>query len=142
MFQLPVIPNKAPTPCTACPYAKGHQLSFLVSTSSICNPLDLVYSDVWGHSPTLSINGNHYYVSFIYAFSRFTWVFSNQSKFDVMPIFLNSKFKVFKQIGVVNIAVSTLIFNLLASSIISHVLTQTNNKDVLKRNTFISLTLH
>jgi hypothetical protein len=88
MFQFPIISNKAASPCTACPQAKGHQLPFLVSTSRICNPLDLVYSDVWGPSPTLSINGNHYYVFFIDAFSHFTWVFPIQSKFDVKPIFL------------------------------------------------------
>jgi hypothetical protein len=63
-------------------------LPFSVSTSIICNPLDLIYSDIWGPSPTLSINGNHYYVLFIDAFSHFTWVFPIQSKYDVMPIFL------------------------------------------------------
>jgi hypothetical protein len=83
MFQLPVINNKASSPCTACPQAKGHQLPFLVSISTICQPLDLVYSDVWGPSPTLSMNGNRYYVSFIDAFSRYTWVFPIQSKSDV-----------------------------------------------------------
>jgi hypothetical protein len=45
-FHLPVIPNKASTPCTACPQAKGHQLSFSVYNSSLCNPLDLIYSNV------------------------------------------------------------------------------------------------
>jgi hypothetical protein len=53
--------------------AKGHQLPFSLSTTSICNPLELLYSDVWGPSPTLSLNGNRYYVSFIDAFSWFTW---------------------------------------------------------------------
>jgi hypothetical protein len=52
--------------------AKGHQLPFSVSTSSLCNPLDLIFSDVWGPSPTLSINGNRDYVSVIDTFSRFT----------------------------------------------------------------------
>jgi hypothetical protein len=87
MFQLSVINNKAPSPCTACPQAKGHQLPFLVSIFTICKPLDLVYSDVWGPSPTLSINGNRYYVSFIDAFSRYTWVFPIQSKSNLNPPF-------------------------------------------------------
>jgi hypothetical protein len=60
-FQLPVSTNKAQSPCTACPQAKGNQLPFSRSTTTICNPLDLVYSDVWGPSPTLSINGNRFY---------------------------------------------------------------------------------
>jgi hypothetical protein len=50
-FQLPVLSNKASSvPCTVCPQAKGHQLLFSVSKTYICNPLDLIYSDVWGLS--------------------------------------------------------------------------------------------
>jgi hypothetical protein len=45
-FQLPVSTNKAHAPCTTCPQAKGHQLPFSRSTTTICNPLDLVYSNV------------------------------------------------------------------------------------------------
>jgi len=88
-FQLPVLSNKAPAPCNVCPQAKGHQLPFSASQTSICNPLDLIYSDVWGPSPTISINGNRFYVSFVDAFSRFTWVYPIQSKSDVMQVFLN-----------------------------------------------------
>jgi hypothetical protein len=63
--------------------------SFSVSKTSICNPLDLIYSDVWGPSPTISINGNMFYVSFVDAFSQFTWVYPIQAKFDVTQVFLN-----------------------------------------------------
>jgi len=87
-FQYPFNSNKVSIPCKICPQAKGHQLPFSFSTSSICKPLELVYSDVWGPSPTLSINGNRFYVSFIDAYSRYTWVFPIQAKFDVMPTFL------------------------------------------------------
>jgi hypothetical protein len=45
-FQLPVSSHKALQPCTACPQAKVHQLPFSLSTTSICNPLKLLYSDV------------------------------------------------------------------------------------------------
>jgi hypothetical protein len=38
-FHLPVVPNKASNPCTACSQAKGHS----VSTSSVCNPSDLIF---------------------------------------------------------------------------------------------------
>jgi len=75
-------------PCPVCPQAKGHQLPFSVSTTSMCNPLDLIYSDVWGPSPSISINGNRFYVSFVDAFSRFTWVYPIQAKSDVMPVFI------------------------------------------------------
>jgi hypothetical protein len=68
-FQLPVSNHKALQPCTAYPQAKGYQFSSSISTTSISNPLELLYSNVWGLFPTLSINGNRYYVSFIDAFS-------------------------------------------------------------------------
>jgi hypothetical protein len=34
------------------------------------------------------INGNRFYVSFIDAYSRYTWFYPIQAKFDVMPTFL------------------------------------------------------
>jgi hypothetical protein len=87
-FQLPILSNKATVPCPVCPQAKGHQLPFSVSQTSVCNPLDLIYSDVWGPSPSISINGNRFYVSFVDAFSRFTWVYPIQAKSDVMQVFI------------------------------------------------------
>jgi hypothetical protein len=62
-FMLPIKFNKNCGLYSVCPIAKGHQLPFYDSSSSICNPLDLIYSNVWGPSPVLSINGNRYYVS-------------------------------------------------------------------------------
>lgn len=127
--------------------AKGHQLSFSVSTSSLCNPLDLIFSDVWGPSPPLSINGNRDYVSVIDTFSRFTWVFPIQSKSDGMPMFLKFQAMVAR---LLNSKIESVqidwggpgdeyrnlpIFNPLASSIAFYVLTRINNKDALKENT-------
>jgi hypothetical protein len=45
-FQLPILSNKATSPCTTCPQVNGHQLPFSASNSHICNPLDLIYTDV------------------------------------------------------------------------------------------------
>jgi hypothetical protein len=84
-FKLPILSNNALPPC---PQAKGHQLPFSISTTKICNPLELLYYNVWGPSPTLSINGNRYYVSFVDAFTCFTWVYPIQSKSEVMPVFI------------------------------------------------------
>jgi len=87
-FKLPVISNKAQPFCSACAQAKGHQLPFYPTISKVCKPLQLIHSDVWGPSPTISINGNRYYVSFVDVFTRYTWVFPIQAKSDVMPTFL------------------------------------------------------
>jgi hypothetical protein len=67
-------------------------LPFYPSISKVCKPLQLIHSDVWGPSPTISVNGNRYYVSFINVFTRYTWVFPIQTKSDVMSTFL--KFQV------------------------------------------------
>jgi hypothetical protein len=66
------------TPCVlGAPYA-----GFLIKLHF------LIKKDVWGPSPTLFINGNRYYVSFIDAFSWFTWVFPIRLKSDVMSVFI------------------------------------------------------
>lgn len=52
------------------------------------SPLELVFSDVWGPSPVVSHIGNKYYVTFIDAFSRFTWPYPIQCKYDVYPTFM------------------------------------------------------
>ena len=46
-----------------------------------------MYSDVWGHAQT-SVSGHNYYVSFIDAYSRFTWLYLFKRKSDVFTVFL------------------------------------------------------
>jgi histone deacetylase 1/2 len=60
--------------CDACQKAKSHQLPYPKSTSTSSYPLELVYSDVWGHAPD-SVGGKRYYVSFIDDYSKFTWIY-------------------------------------------------------------------
>jgi hypothetical protein len=57
--------------CGACQQAKSHQLPYPVSTSISTQPLELIFSDVWG--PAIDSVGRYkYYVSFIDDFSKFT----------------------------------------------------------------------
>jgi hypothetical protein len=42
--------------CDVCQKAKSHQLPYNKSTSTLSHPLELIYSDVWGHAPK-SVNG-------------------------------------------------------------------------------------
>jgi len=48
----------------------------------------LVFCDVWGLSPTLSMNKNRYYVSSVDDYSKFNWVFPISAKSDVLPVFI------------------------------------------------------
>jgi hypothetical protein len=142
-FRLPVSANKA-TPCSACQLSKGHQQPFYVSNSVFSTPLELIYSDVWGPSPIFSINGNRYYVSFIDAFSKFTWLFPISHKSEVMNVFLkfqlmvewlfNTKIKSVQTDWGVNTALSTSFSNPLASCIDYLVFTPISNKVVPREN--------
>jgi hypothetical protein len=76
----------------ACQRAKSHQLPFPRSVSVSRDPLDLVFSDVWGPAPS-SIGRFKYYVSFIDDFSKFTWLYLLKNKSDVFQ-----KFKDFQQL--------------------------------------------
>jgi hypothetical protein len=51
--------------CHACQLDKNHRLPFHLSSSVSEDPLDLLFTDVWGPSLELSINGNHYYICFV-----------------------------------------------------------------------------
>lgn len=54
-------------------------------------PLQLLFTNVWGPSLTISRDGFCYYLSFIEDYSRFTWIFSLKCKFDVLSVFISFK---------------------------------------------------
>jgi histone deacetylase 1/2 len=76
------------TVCDACQQGKSHQLPYPKSFSVSNNPLDLIFSDVWGPAPT-SVGRNNYYVSFIDDFSKFTWIYLIRHKSEVFQCFTN-----------------------------------------------------
>jgi len=69
--------------CFACAVGKPRRLP--------SSPLELVYCDIWGPSHITSINGFLYYITFVDAFSRFTWIYLLRSKAETFIIF--QKFK-------------------------------------------------
>jgi histone deacetylase 1/2 len=72
--------------CSACQQAKSHQLPYSVSTSISTQPLELIFSDVWG--PAIDSVGRYkYYVSFIDDFSKFTWIYLLKYKSEVFQKF-------------------------------------------------------
>jgi histone deacetylase 1/2 len=70
--------NKAVV-CDTCQQGKSHQLPFSLSTRVTTSPLEIIYSDVWGPG---------YYVSFVDAYSRFTWLYLLKRKSDVFHVFI------------------------------------------------------
>ena len=77
--------------CKACYLGKIHMLPFPTSISKYQEPLQLVYSDLWGPSPVQSSNGYKYYICFVNAFSRYTWIYLLRNKSDSFQTFQNFK---------------------------------------------------
>jgi hypothetical protein len=90
-FHLPVASSKDSMVCPACLSSKSTQLKFSASSSIATCPLELIYTDVWGPAPVLSRSGSKYYVSFLDAFSKYTWLFPISCKSDVSSVFLKFK---------------------------------------------------
>jgi hypothetical protein len=87
-YDAPITTNKTDLSCSACLSSKSKQLPFSLSRTQFKFPLELIYSDVWGNSPVCSRNGNRYYISFLDAYSRYTWLFPMSHKNDALPIFI------------------------------------------------------
>ncbi|KAF7824227.1 Retrovirus-related Pol polyprotein from transposon TNT 1-94 [Senna tora] len=83
--------------CEACCLGKMHALPFYPSSTIYTKPLELVYSDLWGPAPVLSSRGYKYYIMFIDAFSKYTWIYLLKAKSDALEAFqlfkLNTKIK-------------------------------------------------
>jgi histone deacetylase 1/2 len=84
--------------CDACQQAKSHQLPYSLSSFVAKFPLELVYSDVWGPA-TVSVGGYKYYVSFIDAFSKFTWIYLLHAKSEVEQVFVRFQTHVERLLG-------------------------------------------
>lgn len=63
--RLPCSPAALKNLCSACPLEKSSRLSLTTAGNCSKSVLDLVFSDVWGPSPTLSSSGHKCFVIFV-----------------------------------------------------------------------------
>jgi len=84
--------------CASCYMGKSHRLSSHSSTS-VYSPLELIFTDLWGPSHLTSDSGFKYYVSFVDAFSRYTWIFPIKTKAETTSVFHNFKSSVELQLN-------------------------------------------
>ena len=98
-FGLPVTHKMKHYHCDACRSSKSHKLPFSISVHKSTKPVELIHSDVWGPTPTLSHFGFSYYVVFIDDFSKYTWPFPLRKKSDVLSTFIEFRTKVEKQLS-------------------------------------------
>ena len=73
----------------SCKIGKLHQLPFAHCPITTKQPLELVYFDGWGPAPITSTEGYCYYLIFVDACIRCTWLFPLKLKSDALPTFVN-----------------------------------------------------
>lgn len=88
IFQL-CIKNKNFTDfCDSCCLGKSHKLFALLSNTKYKKLFELVYTDLYGPSPSPSSNGNSYYIAFVDAYSKYTWIYFLKHKSDAISSFI------------------------------------------------------
>ena len=80
--------------CSSCCLGKIHRFPFSLSHTTYTKPLELIHSDLWGPAPVLSNSGYRYYIHFVDAFSRFSWIFLLRNKSEAIKTFVNFKTQV------------------------------------------------
>lgn len=83
----------------SCQLGKLHHVSFPHSHSQTATRLEIVHNDVWGPAPFPSFEGFRYYVQFLDAYSRYTWLFPLRTKAEVKFIFIKFHHLAERQFG-------------------------------------------
>ncbi|KAJ0581064.1 putative RNA-directed DNA polymerase [Helianthus annuus] len=86
---LPVSTKLSSCLCSSCQMGKSCKLPLKLSAFHSNHVLDLVYCDVWGPSPTLSIDGYRFFLLCVDHHSRYMWLYPLKQKSDVYTIFKN-----------------------------------------------------
>lgn len=74
--------------CEPCQYAKLHCSSSKPRINTRGSALfELIHSDIWGPSSTISKSGFKYFVTFVDDYSRVTWLFLMKQRSEVFSIF-------------------------------------------------------
>jgi hypothetical protein len=73
--------------CKYCVFGKQCRQKFKAGRHTSKGILDYIHSYVWGPSPTISLGGSSYFVTFIDDYSRKVWVYLLKRKDDVFNTF-------------------------------------------------------
>lgn len=82
--------------CSACCMGKAHRLHSPQSQTQYHSPLELIFSDLWGPAPVKSSQNFTYYITFVDAYTRFTWIYLLKNKSEALTIF--KQFKVMAEL--------------------------------------------
>ena len=73
--------------CQSCLLGKTSCLSLRPMGHKTSAPLELIFSDVWGLAPLFSLDGYHYFVIFVDAYTKYIWYYPLVVKSDVYSLF-------------------------------------------------------
>ena len=91
-FSLPISLTKTLSSlCHSCSINKAHQQPFHVNSLQSHEPLELIYTDVWGPSSYTGIDGSRYYLIFVDHYIKYIWFYPMVTKSGVSKIFLHFK---------------------------------------------------
>lgn len=74
--------------CKSCSIGKSHRIHSPHSTTPHHAPFELIHTDLWGPSPAPSSGGYLYYIAFVDACTRYTWIFFLKRKSDALQAFI------------------------------------------------------
>jgi len=61
--------------CSSCCMGKAHGCPLTCLKNTYSHPFELIYTDLLGPAPFISNSGYSYYISFVDAYSWFTWIY-------------------------------------------------------------------
>lgn len=74
--------------CDACKHGKQHWEHFPKAETKSVSPLELIHTDLWGPSPTISKEGYKYYIHFVDDYTRYTWIYPLKTKVEALQVFV------------------------------------------------------
>ena len=86
-FSLPTNKNGHLSLCTSCSQNKAHRQTFNTHGLTSTAPMEFIYTDVWGPSHDIGIDGSKYYVIFVYHYTKYIWLYPMTHKSNVQTIF-------------------------------------------------------
>ena len=91
-FSLPISSTKnLSSLCHSCSINKAHQQPFRVNSLQSHEPLELIYTDVWGSSSYTGIDGSRYYLIFVDHYTKYIWFYPMVTQSGVSKIFPHFK---------------------------------------------------
>jgi len=86
-FSLPFHERDKNFHCNSCLSNKVHRHPFTQLSLSSSKPLQIIFSDLWGPSPVLSLDKKLYYCIFVDQYTKYTWLYTLTKKSEVKEIF-------------------------------------------------------